>query len=343
MKRAAAGFCLSLLLAIAAVAPASADDSADFYRGKTIRNIIGFGPGDSFDLYARLVARYLGAHIPGNPTIVVQNMPGAGSLNALNYVMNVAPRDGTVIGMVNPVATIQPLLQPDLVKFDPRTIDWIGSLATDYYTCGFWTADKVSLKDLQGQQVLVGSTAITGATYAGDMVFMSTLHLNFKVVPGYGDMAQLNHAAESGEVRGHCGVMATTLKSTLWQTYTDKKLQIAVRASLTADPDLPNVPNAFDLVTSEEDREVLLLLAGPWYYGRPMFAPPGLPQERLAVLRTAFEAMVKDPAFLDDAKTQRADIHPIPGSEVSDTINKIYAIPAAVLDRARPMFGITKQ
>ena len=135
--------------------------------------------------------------------------------------MNVAPRDGTVIGMVNPVATIQPLLQPDQFKFDPRQMDWLGSLATDYYTCGFWTADKVTLKDLQGPQVLVGSTAITGATYAGDMVFMSTLHLNFKVVPGYGDMAQLNHAAESGEVRGHCGVMATTLKSTLWPTYTD--------------------------------------------------------------------------------------------------------------------------
>jgi tripartite-type tricarboxylate transporter receptor subunit TctC len=335
------GLCLSFVLAIASISPALADD-ADFYRGKTIRAIIGFGPGDSFDLYARLVARYLGAHIPGNPTIIVQNMPGAGSINALNYVMNVAPHDGTVIGMVNPVATIQPLLQPDVFKFDPRKMDWIGSLATDYYTCGFWTADKISLKDLQGPQVLVGSTAITGATYAGDMVFMNTLHLNFKVVPGYGDMAQLNHAADSGEVRGHCGVMATTLKSTLWPTYTDGKLQIVVRASLTNDPDLPNVPNAFDLVTSEEDRQVLLLLAGPWYYGRPMFAPPGLPPERLAVLRAAFEAMVKDPAFLDDAKGERADIHPISGDEVSATIDKIYAISPAVLDRARPMFGITK-
>jgi hypothetical protein len=136
--------------------------------------------------------------------------------------------------------------------------------------------------------------------------------------------------------------MGTTLKSTLWPTYTDGKLQIAVRASLTTDPDLPNIPNAFDLVSSEADRQVLLLLAGPWYYGRPMFAPPDVPKARLAALRTAFEAMAKDPAFLAEAKNQRADIHAISGAEVTDTINKIYAIDPAVLERAKPMFGVTK-
>jgi len=341
MKRAfLAVSCLALMIA-ASIVPAAADEIADFYHGKTIRDVIGFGPGDSFDLYARLIAKYMGAHIPGEPTIVVQNMAGAGSLTALNYVTNSAPRDGTVIGMINPVATIQPLLQPDLVKFDPRMLDWIGSIATDYYTCGFWTADKVSLKDLRLRQFIVGSTATTGATYAGDMVFMSALHLNFKVVPGYGNMGELNHAAERGEVQGHCGVMATTLKSTLWPVYTAGNLQIAVRATLGSDSEFPDVPNAFDLVTSDEDRQVLLLLAGPWYYGRPMLAPPDLPKARLAALRAGFDATMKDQAFLDEAKNLRADIHPLTGAQVADTIRKIYEISPAVVARARPMFGVT--
>jgi tripartite-type tricarboxylate transporter receptor subunit TctC len=333
------GASLFLLLALAA-APAAADDTADFFHGKTIRAVIGFGAGDSFDLYARLIARHMGAHIPGEPTIVVQNMPGAGSLTALNYVINAAPKDGTVVGMINPTATIQPLLQPDIVRFDPRTIDWIGSPASDYYSCGFWSKDKVTLKDLQSRQFIVGSTATTGATYAGDMVFMSALHLNFKIVPGYGNMGELNHAAEKGEVEGHCGVMAMTIKSTLWPTYTAGQLQIAVRATLKPDPDLPDVPNAFDLVTSEEDRQVLLLLAGPWYYGRPMLAPPGLPKERLASLRAAFDATMKDPAFLSEAKELRVGIEPLTGEQIAETIRKIYEIPNAVIERARPMFGV---
>ena len=336
--------CLAALLTVWSVltaqaqAPASVDE-AEFYKGKSIRLIVGSGAGDSFDLYGRLVLRHLANHIPGKPAVVVQNMQGAGSLNALNYLMNVAPRDGTVLGLFIPVSTIQPLLQPSVAKFDARTINWLGSIATDYYTCGFWTDKPVSVSDLQSREFVVGSTAVAGATYAGTRVFAQAMGLKLRLVPGYGTMNELNHAAEKGEVQGHCGLMATTLKTNLWGPYQDGHLQIALRASLGDDPSLASVPNAFDLVTSEEDRQTLLLLAGPWYYGRPLAAPPGLPTERLQTLRRAFDEMVRDPAFLADAKELRAVVEPLSAAQVTETIGRIYAIPPAVLARARPLFG----
>ena len=317
-----------------------ADNEADFYRGKSIKLIVGSGAGDSFDFYGRLVSRHLGKHIPGQPSILVQNMQGAGSLNALNYLMNVAPRDGTALGLFIPVATIQPLLQPQVARFDPRLINWLGSIATDYYTCGFWTPEKLDVKDLQSREYVVGSTAVAGATYAGTRVFISALGLKLKLVPGYGTMNELNHAAEKGEVSGHCGLMATTLKTNLWQAFTSGQLKIVLRASLNEDSTLPGVPNAFDLVKSEEDRQVLLLLAGPWYYGRPIAAPPGLPADRLKALRNAFDAMVRDEAFLAEAKALNAVVAPLSAEKVTETIADIYKIPESVITRARPLFGV---
>ena len=218
----------------------------------------------------------------------MQNMPGAGSLVALNYVNNAAPHDGTVIGMVNPVTTVQHMLQPEVANFDPLKLNWIGSMTTDYYNCGFWTDKPMTLADLQSKHFIVGSTATTGGTYAGDRVFEAVLHLDFKIVPGYTNLGELRQASERGEVQGFCGVMAMTLKSTFWPTYQAKQLQIPVRANLTPDPDMPDVPNAFDLVKSEEDRQLLMLLAGPWYFGRPFMAPPDVPAPRLEALRAAF-------------------------------------------------------
>jgi hypothetical protein len=239
-----------------------------------------------------------------------------------------------------PVSTIQPLLKPAVARFDPRTINWLGSVATDYYTCGFWTHDAISLKDLQAREYVVGSTAVAGATYAGTRVLAHALNLKLKLVPGYGTMAELNHAAEKGEVKGHCGLMATSLKTTLWQPYKDGDIKIVLRAGLTDDPMLPNVPNAFDIVKSEEDRQVLLLLAGPWYYGRPVAAPPDVPAHRLKALRDAFSAMLADPDFLAEAKELRAEVAPLTAAQVTKTISDIYKIPEDVIARARPLFGV---
>jgi tripartite-type tricarboxylate transporter receptor subunit TctC len=332
---------IALLVAAAVAAPArAADPVADFYRGKTLRIIVGFGVGDGFDIYARLLARFMAAHIPGEPTIIVQNMPGAGSLVALNYVNNAAPRDGTVLGMINPVTTVQHVLQPDIANFDPLKLNWIGSMTTDYYNCGFWTDQPVTLADLQSKHFTVGSTATTGGTYAGDRVFEAVLHLDFKIVPGYTNLGELRQAAERGEVQGFCGVMAMTLKSTFWSTYQAKQLQIPVRANLAPDPDMPDVPNAFALVKNEGDRQLLMLLAGPWYFGRPFMAPPAVPAARLEALRTAFKSALADPALLAEAKKENLEIHPLGVEQIVDTIKQIDKIPPAVIERAKPMFGV---
>ncbi|HEY3920310.1 MAG TPA: hypothetical protein VGL83_21160 [Stellaceae bacterium] len=335
------GLFIALLLAGPAAMPArAADPIADFYHGKTIRIIVGFGAGDGFDLYARLLGQFMGAHIPGNPTILVQNMPGAGSLVALNYVSNAVPRDGTALGMVNPVVIVQHLLQPEVAKFDPLTMNWIGSMTTDYYTCGFWTDKPVTLADLEAKHFTVGSTATTGGTYAGDRVFEAVLHLDFKIVPGYTNLGELREASERGEVEGFCGVMAMTLKSTFWPTFVAKQLQIPVAATLAPDPDLPNIPNAFDLVKSDQDRQLLLLLAGPWYFGRPFMAPPDVPAARLAALRAAFDVSMADPALLAEATKEQMEIHPLTGTQIVDTIKKIDDVPPSVISRAKPMFGV---
>jgi tripartite-type tricarboxylate transporter receptor subunit TctC len=333
---------LAVLLAAAAFAPSAraADPVADFYRGKTVRIIVGFGVGDGFDIYARLLTRFMASHIPGEPTVIVQNMPGAGSLVALNYVNNAAPRDGTVIGMVNPVVTVQHLLQPEVAKFDPLSLNWIGSMTSDYYNCGFWSDKPVTLADLQSKHFTVGSTATTGGTYAGDRVFEAVLHLDFKIVPGYTNLGELKAAAERGEVQGFCGVMAMTLKSSFWAIYQAKQLQIPVRATLSPDPDLPDVPNAFDLVKSEDDRQLLMLLAAPWYFGRPFVAPPDVPPQRLAALRAGFEATLADPALLAEAKNENLEIHPLGAAQITETIRKIEQVPPAVITRAKPMFGV---
>lgn len=340
MRKAIGLGCVLATIAATVIPARAADRVADFYRGKTMRVIVGFGAGDGFDIYARLLAQFMAAHIPGEPTIIVQNMPGAGSLVALNYVDNVVPRDGTAIGMVNPVVIVQHLLQPEVAKFDPLTMNWIGSMTSDYYNCGFWTDKPLTLADLRSKHFVVGSTATTGGTYAGDRVFQAVLNLDFKIVPGYTNLGELREAAERGEVQGFCGVMAMTLKSTFWPSFVAKQLQIPVSARLPPDPDLPDIPNAFDLVKSDEDRQLLLLLAGPWYFGRPFMAPPGVPAERLAALRAAFAATLADPALLAEAKKEQLEIHPLSDAQIVATIEKIDATPPAVIERAKPMFGV---
>jgi tripartite-type tricarboxylate transporter receptor subunit TctC len=334
---------LSLWLVTAAGVPqAAADPIEDFYRGKQIQLAIGFGVGNGFDTYARVLARHMGRHIPGRPAIIVQNMPGAGSLKALNYLLTVAPRDGTAFGLINPTATTDPLLHPARANFDPRTFNWIGSMTSDTNTCGFWTREPVTVETLRRKEFVVGGTALTSGTVLADKVLASVLGLKFRIVSGYPELGALTLAAEKGEVQGYCGVMVSTLKVNLWDRYQSGAIQIPLQAALHKDPDLPSsVPNALDLAQSEEDRQFIRLFAGPWYYGRPFLAPLGVPQDRLMALRTAFMAMHKDPAFLAEAEKIKLNVRPITAEQIAKAINDIYATPAAVIERAKPIMGGT--
>jgi len=327
-------------LALSAAAPALADPVEDFYRSKQIQLAIGFGVGDGFDTYARVLARHMPRHIPGKPPIVVQNMPGVGSLKALSYVLNVAPRDGTAFGLMNPAATVDALFSPEQAGFDPRTIDWIGSMSSDTTTCGFFTREPVTIDLLKSKRFVVGGTAATSGTMRANRVMASVLGLNFKIVSGYRTLGDLTLAAEKGEVEGFCGLMASTLRVNFWDRYRGGALQIPVQAGIERDPDLPaSIPNALDLAASEADRALVRLFAGPWYYGRPFMAPPNLPPERLAALRKAFDDMHKDPAFLEEARRIKLNVRPLTGAQVHDAVVKVYETPKDVIERARPIMG----
>src|SRR5262245_40187447 len=274
---------LPLLLMVAGfAAPAAAEPVADFYGGKQIKLISGFGVGDAFDAYARLLSRHMSRHIPGRPAIVVQSMPGVGSVKAATYMQTIAPKDGTAIGLINPVVTVDALFDPQQLAVDASSFDWIGSMASETMTCGLWTRTPVTVATLKSRPFTVGGTAVTSGTMRANRVFANVLGLDFKIVGGYATLNDLTIAAERGEVDGYCSMMVSTLRVTAWDRYQSGGLQIPFQAAVENDPALPNVPNAFDLVSSEQDRQLLRLLVGPWYYGKPFFVPTGTPADRLA-------------------------------------------------------------
>src|SRR5215510_5429664 len=251
------------LMAMAAVqcaftgeAGAQADAVAAFYRGRTVQAVVGYTPGSTFEFYLRTLTRHLGRHIPGHPTIVVQHMPGAGSLNATAYLAAAAPKDGSVIGMINPVNTTEPLIDPGKTRFDPRTFQWLGSLNSEISTCAFWNKELRTLADLKRREITVGSTGPSSGSTVDAKVLGPLAGINFKVVPGYPGLTEVRLAAERGEVDGHCGLLVSAIKTDVWDAYKAGRLAVPVQMGLQKHPELPDVPNAYDLATrDDEDRK----------------------------------------------------------------------------------------
>src|SRR5262245_44149863 len=333
-----------LALAIAAPAlatPASAqtDAVAAFYRGRTVQAVVGYTPGSTFELYLRTITRHLGRHIPGNPNLVVQHMPGAGSLKATGYLAQVAPKDGSVIGMINPVNTTEPLIDPEHTKFDPRTFSWIGSVNSEISTCAFWTRDLKTFADLKRRQVVVGSTGPASGSTVDARVLGALTGINFKVVPGYPGLTEVRIAAERGEVDGYCGMLVSALKTDVWDQFKSGRIAVPVQMGLQKHVDLPDIPNAYDLVTKEEDRQLFQLIFGPWAYGRPILAPPETPRDRVEALRKAFTAAIADPQFTAEAQKINMEIQPTPPDVIEKLVDAVMRTPAPVLERARVLLG----
>lgn len=335
MRRAyAAG---AIVAAFGLAAPALAQD---FYKGANIRYIVGYPPGSTFDTYSRLLSRHMGKHIPGRPVIVIQNMPGAGSLTATNYLANVAAKDGSVIGMPNPVNTVEPLLRPQAARFDPRKLSWIGSMNTEIATCGFWGEKVSNVDDLRNKNVVVGSTGPSSGSTLDATVLASVLGLNFKIVTGYPGLAEVRLAAQQGEVDGHCGLLVSSLKADIWEEYKKGIAKVPIQMGLSKHPELPEVPNAFDMTKTAEDRQVLTLVFGPWSYGRPVAAPEGVPVDRLKTLRAAFMASMDDADLKIEAGKLNLELQPRGPDFIEKTVADIYKTPPAVIERARKLLGI---
>jgi tripartite-type tricarboxylate transporter receptor subunit TctC len=337
-------FTLAIAAGLAAAPQAAAQDEvAKFYKGKNVQAIVGYAPGSTFELYLRMVTRHIGKHIPGNPNIILQHMPGAGSLKATNYLAAIAPKDGTVFGMPNPVNTIEPLIDPKNSRFDPRTFVWLGSLNAEISTCGFWTKDLRTLDDMRKREVVVGSTGPASGSTVDARMLGALLGLKIKVVPGYPALNDIRLASERGETDGFCGLLVSALKTDYWEAYKSGRMAVAVQMGLSKHKELPDIPNAYEFVTKEEDRQLFQLIFGPWTYGRPLFAPPGTPPERVAALRGAVAAMLKDPAYLAETQKLNMEIQPIAPETIGKLVDQIFGTPAPVIERARLVLGVANR
>jgi tripartite-type tricarboxylate transporter receptor subunit TctC len=333
----------SALAGVLALAPGAAhaqDAVASFYRGRTVQAVVGYPPGSTFELYLRMFTQHMARHIPGEPRVVVQHMPGAGSLKATGYLASVAAKDGTVFGMPNPVNTIEPLIDPERSKFNPRQFNWLGSLNSEISTCGIWNKSIRTVDDMKQRQVAVGATGPSSGSAVDAKVLAALLGINFKLVTGYPGLTEVRLAANRGEVDGYCGLLVSSLKTDTADDHRSGRMTVAIQMGLKKHADLPNVPNAYDLVGKTEDRQLFQLIFGPWTYGRPLMAPPGTPADRVAALRNAVKATLDDPAFRAEARKINLEIQPVAPDAIEKVVADIFATPQPVLERARDLLGV---
>jgi tripartite-type tricarboxylate transporter receptor subunit TctC len=331
---AAAALCLA-----AASQPASAQN--DLFAGKTINLLVGFGPGGANDVWARVIAHHMPRHIPGNPTMVVQNFPGAGGLRLMNELYNVSPKDGTAIGLVNRGIAFEPLLGGANTHFDPQKMVWIGSPDRDVTVCASRKDSPVqTMQDLFSKELVVGGTGSGADTAIYPQFLSELLGMKFKVVLGYKGSKDISLAMERNEVEGICVAYESLMRQTLAR---EGKLNILFQAALQPDPGLKNVPVGTDLAKSEQDREVLKLFFARVAMGRPIVAPPGMDPARVAALRQAFDKTMKDPAFLAEAKSVKLNIDAITGQELAEVVERTYKSSKQTVARASEILGRLKE
>jgi tripartite-type tricarboxylate transporter receptor subunit TctC len=328
-----------VVLAALLAATAHAQDAAEFYRGRTVSLVVGFNPGGGADTYARLVARHLGKHIAGNPTVVVRNMQGAGSVVAANHVYNVSPKDGTELGLFAGNITIDPLMGGTQHKYDARKFGWIGAPSSDSNVClsSISSAFK-SIDDVIRREMITGTSGTS--TYDFPVVMNNVIGTKFKLVKGYGGSAALRLAMERGEIEGFCGVGYNSMRTA---GLADGKANILVQVGLAKNPHMPNVPFIFDYAKSNEDRQIFRLVFGWLDLERPIGAPPGVPEERLRALREGFDRAMKDLALLADAEKAQVGIEPMSGAAIAAFVEEAYRAPAEVGKRAAEMLGRSAQ
>ena len=326
----------SFVLGLAFVPPAAA---ADFYAGKTIDFEVGADVGGGYDIYARTVARYLSRHIPGNPTIVVKNMPGAGSGRTALFISNVAPKDGSTLGALMPGAIIGPLLDDKAeTQFDPTKVIYIGSADAGTRVCATFQSSKIkTFEDARANRTVIGATAAGGATRDYAYLHNHTSGTKFDVVAGYKGTADITLAMERGEVDGTCGWDWSSVKSQKPDWLRDHKLNLLVQVGLEPNPELTGmgVPDIWKYVEGDDNRKVVELVVSQQVFQRSYIAPPGTPAEQVKTLRAAFDATVVDPQFLADAETARIAIQPLSGAKVQEIVAKLYATPKAIVERAK--------
>ncbi len=334
MKTSQSVVALALGMAAAAAAQSWA---ADFYEGKQLTIVAGTDAGSGYDLHARLLARHLGRHLPGNPAVIVKNMPGASSLRAADYIYNIAPKDGTFIAGVQRTVPFEPLFGNPVAQFDVKRITWLGTTSTEIGTFVVWhTAPHRTAADLLKYDLITGGAGPETATEIYARALDSILGAKIRVVSGYMDMGPLTLAMERGEIQGNANWSWSSIQQSHPDWLRDGKIRPLMYMGLHAIPELPDLPSILDLARNEDERRIFqILIAVNNGLGRPFFAAPGIPADRVKLLEDGFVKTVADPEFLEDAKRSRLDVAALSGREVRDIVLEAYSFPPEIVTRAR--------
>lgn len=323
-----------------AVAQGAVSDDG-FYKGRTVQLLIGYGVGGGYDLYGRVLARHMGKHIPGNPTLVPQNMVGAGSLKLTNYLYSAAAaRDGSAFGIVGNGVAFEPVFGGKGVEFDPLKFKWIGSLQSFVQIAISWHTSPVkTFEDALTHELVVGATGSGSGTNLYPKLLNVLFGTKFKVITGYQGTNEINLSIERGELQGMVGWDWAGLIASKPDWVKDKKINVFLQLALKKHPDIPDVPLVTDLARTPQDKAILELGLSSLLMGRPFVAPPGVPEKRAEVLRAAFNAMIRDKAFLDDAAKAKLEIIPMTGQEIDELLKKVYASPPDVIEETAKALG----
>ena len=325
---------VSVITLVASLAgPARAESVEDFYRGKTITLAIGYSTGGGYDLYGRLLARYIGKYIPGNPTVVPQNREGAGSLRAAIYIYSAAPKDGTVIGTFSRSMAVAPLLTG--APFDASKFSWLGSISTDVNVCMTWSTSPIkTFQDMLDKPFTVGGLGSGADPDIFALMFKNVFGAKLKLVSGYPGTNDVALAMERGEVDGMCGLSWSTVKTRHADWLAGNKANIPVQAGLHKEADIKDVPSVMELVKGDEQTQIVRLILASQEMARPFAAPPGIPEDRKRALIDAFDKTMTDPDFLAEAEKMQADVNPVSAAAIESLVNDVYKTPPGVVAKA---------
>src|SRR5262245_43085466 len=338
-RRATARWSAAATVALLTASMAQAQSPADFYKGKTIDFYIGYSAGGAYDLYARMIARHIGKHIPGNPQVVPKNMEGAGSQRLANWLYGVAPKDGTAIGATSRGMAFDPLLGNKTAQYDAPKFTWIGSANDEVSVCVAWhTSGVTKWDDVMTRELPIGSTGTGDDTYQFPKFANTALGTKFKIITGYPGGNDVSLAMERGEVGGRCGWSWSSIKATRLNWYEQKIVHVLMQFSLAKHADLPHIPLITDLAKTSEQQQIFKLIFARQVMGRPYMAPPGVPADRAAALRKAFMDTMADKDFLAEADKAKFEITPVAGDNVAALVEDIYRTTSAeVAEKAAAM------
>jgi len=326
---------VAALVAFLSALPARAEGPAEFYKGKNVELYVGYSVGGAYDLYTRVLARHLGKHIPGNPTIVPKNLEGAGSLRLANWLYNVGAKDGTVIGTIGRGTAFDPLLGSRGAQFQADKFTWIGSANNEVSVCVAWKTSGISkFADVFERELIVGGTGQAADTDQFPRILNGVLGTKFKIVTGYPGGNDVTLAMERGEVQGRCGWSWSSVLSTYKRWFDDGSITVLVQMSLNKHAGLPDVPLVMDFAKTDEQKQIFKLIFARQVMGRPYLAPPRVPNDRANALREAFMRTMEDPEFLGEAEAAQLEITPVSGEQVEKLVMELYKTPKPVAAKA---------